>query len=793
MEHDINETDKSLPLSDEYNNLMSTMKVSVSKHLLDEYFTTVWANDYYYDLIGYPKDEYEEKFKNRPDIYYSKLGYLDELAKLTAAVMDAINNGRKGYSLITRLPIKGKKGHIWVRMNATFTDEIISGKQVSYTVITNIDDLVQTQKTQHITTNNLPGLIFKGIIKNDNELELLDEQGKNKKILNYKNENYNIMSDYNRQIIRKYLAEVEVGKHIRFLAKLKNNKNEDTWMQINGDCIDWIRQDPIYLFVCIDVTDLTDLREMQVKLEKQSVELKKALNEAENANKAKSEFLSSMSHDIRTPMNAIMGMTEIAQMNILNTDKVNDCLKKISVSGQHLLGLINDVLDMSKIESGKMILRNDSVSLPEVLENIVSILQPMVKSRKQSFSIRIHNLVHEDFYFDALRLRQCFINILSNATKFTPEKGSITVDVEEEYSDDMDYSKLTFTFTDTGMGMKKEFLNNIFDSFTREKDGRVDKTEVSGLGMAITKKIVDIMDGTIEVKSKVGLGTTFIVTLPLKIDKNKVTDYTLPNTNVLVVDDDDIMCEYTVSNLKALGANAEWVDSGKDAVEKVINAHDEKTDFDIVILDWMMPDQDGIETVKKIRASINGDIPILIVSAYDWSEIENEAEGVNGFLSKPLFRSTLYRALNKYVLKTNDEDYLDKKTNYYDFKNKNILLVEDNELNRDIAVELLSITKANIECASNGKECVEMFKSSKEDYYDLMLMDIQMPVMDGYEATKIIRKLKRNDSLTVPILAMTADVFSEDIHAAKAAGMNGHLSKPLNSSIMMKEINKLIN
>ncbi|MCQ4795828.1 HAMP domain-containing histidine kinase [Anaerofustis stercorihominis] len=228
-----------------------------------------------------------------------------------------------------------------------------------------------------------------------------------------------------------------------------------------------------------------------------------------------------MSHDIRTPMNAIMGMTEIAQMNILNTDKVNDCLKKISISGQHLLGLINDVLDMSKIESGKMTLRNDSASLPEVLENVVSILQPMVKSREQSFSIRIRNLVHEDFYFDALRLRQCFINILSNATKFTPEKGSITVDVEEEYTGDPDYSKLIFTFTDTGIGIKEEFLNNIFDSFTREKDGRVDKTEGSGLGMAITKKIVDIMNGTIEVKSKVGMGTTFIVTLPLKIDKNK--------------------------------------------------------------------------------------------------------------------------------------------------------------------------------------------------------------------------------------------------------------------------------
>ena len=792
MEHDTNETDKSLPLSEEYNNLMGTMKVSVSKHLLDEYFTTVWANDYYYDLIGYPKDEYEEKFKNRPDIYYSKLGYLDELAKLTATVMDAINKGKKGYSLITRLPIKGKKGHIWVRMTATFTDEIINGKQVSYTVITDIDDLVQTQKTQLITTNNLPGLIFKGIIRNNNELELLHDQDNNDKLLNYKNENYNMMSDYNRKIIKKHLLDIEVGKHIRFLAKLKNNEDENIWMQINGDCIDWIREDPVYLFVCIDVTDLTDLREMQSKLENQSIELQKALKEAENANKAKSEFLSSMSHDIRTPMNAIMGMTEIAQMNILNTDKVNDCLKKISISGQHLLGLINDVLDMSKIESGKMILRNDSMSLPEVLENIVSILQPMVKSKEQSFSIRIHNLVHEDFYFDALRLRQCFINILSNATKFTPEKGSITVDVEEEYTDDPDYSKLTFTFTDTGIGIKEEFLNNIFDSFTREKDGRVDKTEGSGLGMAITKKIVDIMYGTIEVKSKVGMGTTFVVTLPLKIDKNKITDYTLPNMDVLVVDDDDIMCEYTVSNLKALGTNAEWVDSGKAAVEKVIKAHDEKRDFDIVILDWMMPDQDGIETVKKIRASIDGDIPILIVSAYDWSEIENEAEGVNGFLSKPLFRSTLYRALNKYVLKTNEEDYLGKKTNNYDFTNKNILLVEDNELNRDIAVELLSITKANIECASNGKEGLDLFKSSNDKYYDLILMDIQMPVLDGYEATKIIRKLKRKDSLTVPILAMTADVFSEDIHAAKAAGMNGHLSKPLNSSIMMKEINKLI-
>ena len=521
MEHNTNETDKSLPLSEEYNNLMGTMKVSVSKHLLDEYFTTVWANDYYYDLIGYPKDEYEVKFKNRPDIYYKKHGYLNELEEITKTVIETINSGKSDYSIITRLPVKGKKGHVWVRMNATFTDEIINGKQVSYTVITNIDDLVQTQKTQLITTNNLPGLIFKGIIKNDNELELLDVQDKNDKLLNYKNEHYNMMSDFNRQIIKNHLIDIKAGNHISFLAKLKDNNGENIWMQINADCIDWIREEPVYLFVCIDVTDLTDLRKMQTKLEKQSVELQKALKEAKNANRAKSEFLSSMSHDIRTPMNAIMGMTAIAQMNILNTDKVNDCLKKISISGQHLLGLINDVLDMSKIESGKMTLRNDSASLPEVLENVVSILQPMVKSREQSFSIRIRNLVHEDFYFDALRLRQCFINILSNATKFTPEKGSITVDVEEEYTGDPDYSKLIFTFTDTGIGIKEEFLNNIFDSFTREKDGRVDKTEGSGLGMAITKKIVDIMNGTIEVKSKVGMGTTFIVTLPLKIDKNK--------------------------------------------------------------------------------------------------------------------------------------------------------------------------------------------------------------------------------------------------------------------------------
>lgn len=780
----------------EYNTLMSMLQTSVSKHLLDEAFTMVWANDFYYQLIRYPKDEYEEKFHGRPDLYYPAHGYEDELAKLTEAVLRALSQGKPGYSVISRMPVKGG-GHVWVRMVATFVDEYIGGHQVSYTAITDIDDLVRTRMEQSITYNSIPGFVAKFLIKRDMQIELLEANDQFKAFFGTDYDSQAVLQlnlDINREAIEPQLENAFAGRPVRLLTQMKNEQGQVLWMQVKGECVDWLGENPVYLLVYIDITDLTELREMQQKLERQAEQLKTALQAAESASRAKSDFLSRMSHDIRTPMNAIVGMTEVASSHLDDPGKVQSCLKKISISSQHLLGLINDVLDMSKIESGKMSLRSDEMFLPEVMENIVAILQPMVKAKRQQFSIRLRPLAHERYFCDSLRLRQCFINILSNASKFTPEEGRITVDVEEAPCEREGYSNLVFTFKDTGIGIKPEFLGNIFDAFTREQDTRVDKTEGSGLGMAITKKIVDLMGGEITVESEYSKGTAFTVRLPLQIDETEQCGCSLPDMRVLVVDDDETMCDYAVQMLASCDVKADWVSSGADAVRRVTDAHNANEGYDAVILDWVMPGQDGLETVGQIRARLGDRLPILIISAYDWTEIEDDAAGagVSGFLPKPLFRSTLCRGLRKYVLGQEDHSLLRDSEKTYDFTGKRILLVEDNELNREIAEELLSVTGAQIDSAVDGAQGVEKFSRSPEGYYDLILMDIQMPVMNGYDAARAIRRMARGDAAGVVILAMTADVFSEDVAAAKEAGMNGHLSKPLDVSAMKNEIHKFI-
>lgn len=782
----------------EYNTLMSSLEVSVSKHLLDANYTMVWSNEFYYKIIRYPKPEYEEKFQNRPDLYYKYHDYMDELGRLVEAVSKALAEKRSGYSIVTRLPVKGG-GHIWVKMAGTFTQERIDGYQVTYTTMTDINDLVEMQTDRSITYNGIPGFVARVLFKSDFSVELLDANNRFREFFNLQNrlqlpaDVLRLNWDVNREVFASQIGALLAGRPLRsFLCQLQNRNGQTVWVQVHGECVDWVGGDPVYLLICIDVTDLKDLREMQKKLERQAQQLRIALQEAEHANRAKSDFLSRMSHDIRTPMNAIVGMTEIAGANLYNPEKVQDCLRKISISSQHLLGLINDVLDMSKIESGQMTLREDTMFLPEIMENIVAILQPMLKARKQNFSVRLHQLVHEYYICDSLRLRQCFINILSNATKFTPEGGSITVDVEEAPSKRDGVAELTFIFADTGIGIKAEFIDHIFDAFMREKDGRVDKTEGSGLGMAITKKIVDLMGGSIVVQSEEGRGTTFIVHLPLCIDGAKTSEILLPALKVLVVDDDTIMCEYTSQTLTECGVLVQWVDNGASAVERILDAHRSGADFDAVILDWKMPGKDGLETVKEIRARLQSKIPILIVSAYDWSEIEREAKaaGANGFLPKPLFRSTLCRGICKYVLGQKDATLLRGSERTYNFSGKRILLAEDNELNREIVLELLSPTGIALETAGDGAECVDQFAHAPEKYFDLILMDVQMPVMDGHAAARAIRSLQRKDAVKIPILALTADAFAEDILAAKEAGMNGHLSKPLDVTALKRELDK---
>lgn len=528
--------------------------------------------------------------------------------------------------------------------------------------------------------------------------------------------------------------------------------------------------------------------------QKQMIELEKAQKEAVRANKAKSEFLSSMSHDIRTPMNGIVGMTAIAQANIHDTIRVQDCLGKIALSSKHLLGLINDVLDMSKIESGKLSLNTQLVSLKDTMNNIVNIAQPQVKARGQHFDIFIQNVQTENVYCDNVRLSQVLINLLSNAIKFTPEKGEIKVYMEQEDSPrGCNYVRCHFRVKDNGIGMTPEFQQEVFEKFVRERKEQVDKTEGSGLGMAITKAIVDIMDGTIELKSAPDKGSDFHIILDLERADVKEEDMVLPPWKMLVVDDDRDLCHSAVASLKEIGITAEWALDGKTAIQMVERHHMENDDYQIVLLDWRMPDMNGLDTAKAMRKHLGEDVPILIISAYDWSDIEDEAReaGAQGFISKPLFKSNLFLGLKPYMLGS-DEEETEEEVKQMQFRGKRILLAEDNDLNWEIAEAVLSEVGFELERAENGRICLEKFNQSEVGFYDIILMDIRMPVMNGYEATQKIRALERQDA-DLPIIAMTADAFSEDIQRSKECGMNEHVAKPLDMNRLMQILERYLN
>ncbi len=520
----------------------------------------------------------------------------------------------------------------------------------------------------------------------------------------------------------------------------------------------------------------------------QMKELEKSKKEAENASKAKSEFLSNMSHDIRTPMNAVVGMTAIATTHLDDPVRVGNCLKKITLYSKHLLGLINDVLDMSKIESGKMTLNLDVVSLRDVMEGIVNIIQPQVKSKNQKFNISIFDITSENVYCDSVRLNQIMLNLLSNATKFTPEGGSIDVVIREEASSKGNkYVRVQIYVKDSGIGMSEEYQSHIFESFSREDNKRIHKIEGTGLGMAITKYIVDAMGGEITVSSRLGEGSEFHIVLDLERAEEQVEDMILPDWTMLVVDDDRQLCESTVESLQSIGIQAEWVLDGASAVQSVIRHHNSHKDFHIILLDWKMPGMDGIQTACELRRQLGDEVPILLMSAYDWSEIEDEARmaGISGFLMKPLFRSTLYYGLKPYVDNTGVKEIREDTEPV--FSNKRILIAEDNNLNWEIACELLQGLGLELEWAENGKVCVDMFRKSQFGYYDAILMDIRMPVTDGYEATDIIRAMDRSDA-KLPIIAMTADAYSEDIKRCLEHGMNAHIAKPID----IKEVARIL-
>ncbi|MCR5137889.1 MAG: response regulator [Oscillospiraceae bacterium] len=519
--------------------------------------------------------------------------------------------------------------------------------------------------------------------------------------------------------------------------------------------------------------------------------LQVSATEAESASKAKTDFLSTMSHDIRTPMNAIIGLTTIAEKNLGDVDSTKESLRKISLASNHLLTLINDILDISKVESGKLKLSPLTFSIVETVENLVNISQPMIKEKNLEFSFHINQMEKEYLYTDQLRLNQIYINILSNAIKYTEPGGRVSVDLREEKSSVPGCIQLIYAVADTGIGMSPEFMANMYQPFSRQIDSRVNSIQGTGLGLAITKQMVELMGGTIDCQSEQGKGTTFTVVLDVPVADRQRDDMRLEPIDVLIVDDDETMLQLTADTLESLGASAEQARSGLEALGMIEHRHLSGRDYGVVIVDWKMPEVNGIDTIRRIHTDIDADIPVLLISAYDWSDIEDIAKeaGANGFVSKPLFRSTLYDKINELIGK--ESGSIEPEDDYSDLAGLRVLVAEDNDINWEIISAMLSMFGITSDRAENGKVCVDMMSTAAEGSYQLIFMDVQMPEMNGLDATRTIRKLENPWAASIPIVAMTADAFSENVTECLNAGMNGHIAKPVDIKLVIKEIRRI--
>ncbi len=569
------------------------------------------------------------------------------------------------------------------------------------------------------------------------------------------------------------------------------NPIEDTYMRVSIFMNQDKETDHIQgLFIAADIT------EAKKKQEEQKQALLSAYEAANHASAAKTSFLANMSHDIRTPMNGIIGMTAIAGAHLDDKERVADCLSKIMVASKHLLGLLNEVLDMSKIESGKIELQDEEFSLPDLMSDLITIVKPQIEAKRHEFFVSVRGIEHEEVIGDRQRIQQVFLNLLSNAIKYTPEGGKVQFILSEKPFHRVDVGCYEVVFEDNGIGMDKEFLDRLFEPFTRAEDGRVSKIQGTGLGMTIARNIVQLMNGRIDVKSEPDKGTRFTVTIFLKLqEREEAASYDkLIDLPILVVDDDETACESTCEMLNDLGMLGEYVLCGEEAVKCVVARHEADDDFFAVIIDWKMPGMDGIAVTREIRRQVGEDVPIIIISAYDWSDIEVSARaaGANAFLSKPLFKSKMVYLFKEILGNGRDLQSLSAEKEIWRdiFSGKRALLVEDNELNAEIAEEILSMSGLEIVYAKDGKEALDKMTEAKPDYYDIVFMDIKMPIMDGYEATRAIRSLPGDYPRRVPIIAMTANAFVGDVQACLAAGMNEHIAKPLDFDHLFKVLNR---
>ena len=563
------------------------------------------------------------------------------------------------------------------------------------------------------------------------------------------------------------------------------------WCRATVVIVDF-REDGNPEHVLVLFKDITKQKEKDMSYQRT---LKEAYELAERANQAKTTFLNNMSHDIRTPMNAIIGFTSLAATHIEEKERLKDYLGKIMTSSNHLLSLINDVLDMSRIESGKVKIEESPSSIPVIMHDLRNILQTDIKAKRLDFFIDTVDVVDENVICDKLRLNQILLNCMSNAMKYTEAGGTVGLRIIQKGHAPEGYADYDFVVKDNGIGMSEEFAKHIFEPFTREETSTVSRIPGTGLGMAITKNIIDMMGGTIKVKSKLGEGSEFTISLRFKIAEQNAKRGVIKELNgfrALVADDSMDSCASVEKMLRTIGLRPEWTTSGKEAIFRAKYAAQENDPFQVYIIDWLMPDMNGIEVVRRIRLEIGDEVPIIILTAYDWSDIEQEAKeaGVTAFCAKPLFVSELYDVLQKasHTTTTKDKAILEVEA----FKGKEILLVEDVELNREIAETILTEAGFHVVSVEDGKQAVDYMDSEKGNMIDLILMDVMMPVMDGYEATQKIRQLEDKAKADIPIIAMTANAFEEDAKAALEAGMNAHVAKPIRIESLYKIIEQYL-
>ena len=627
--------------------------------------------------------------------------------------------------------------------------------------------------------------LFSDLSQNVNDVFVILEEKTDEVV--YVTPNIDSVLGVKEEDVKKDIASIDGINGDRLIASNLmelNKKDKISWTQeyLNNDS-----GETRYLEITAYHTEFGSLKRIVIVISDRSEErklqnaLSASLEIAKNANAAKSNFLANMSHDIRTPMNAIVGYSTLLIKDADDKNKVIEIGKKITYSSQHLLSLINDVLDMSKIESGRTSLNSDKVDVSEVINNISEIVQVQTKSKKQSFEIKTKGNIPPYIYADKLRLTQILLNLLSNAVKYTEKNGTISL-VVEGYGNNGQTCHLRFIVSDNGQGMSSEFVEKIFEPFSRETNSMTNKIQGTGLGMSITKSIIDLMGGTIDIQSELGKGSVFTVDLIFSVpldenDDNFFADHEI--TRVLVGDDEIDVTENIQSILSDAGLECDAAIGGLESVDKATRAYEDNNSYDVIILDWKMPDMDGVECVRRIRKEIGKDVPIFVLSSYDVSEIEDEAKkaGVDLFLPKPFFLSNFQRVLDTYYQnKANTEE---EGNNSDDFSGVKILVAEDNEINAEIITELLDSIGIKCVIAEDGLEALRVFTEESPDEFDMIFMDIQMPIMDGYESARRIRASNNTRAKSIPIIAMTANAFEDDVKASMASGMNAHISKPI--------------